>query len=251
MNYEILCKNNLVVNSKFGPIVVNKKDTIISNAIINYGYYNLGDIEDINYLINEKLKEKSKCCLYDIGANIGTYSLGFSKTFNERIFIRAFEPQKFLFDMMSQTFTLNKLSNIKSYRMAVSKKDEEVKVKLPNYNKANNLGAFKIKNQDNNIDYSSNYDYIKTTTIDKFDEEIDFIKIDVEGMEEDVLIGAKKTIALSRPICFIELTHSNEDYIYNIFKELDYNILKKRNDGFFIPKDSKILIPPNKLKKIN
>ena len=40
MNYEILCKNNLVVNSKFGPIVVNKKDTIISNAIINYGYYN-------------------------------------------------------------------------------------------------------------------------------------------------------------------------------------------------------------------
>ncbi len=78
-----------------------------------------------------------------------------------------------------------------------------------------------------------------------------FIKIDVEGFEYQVLLGAKKLIAVCKTIFMIEVTMNHKE-IYNIFKEHHYNILNdklenisldefvadKYSNRFFVPINS-------------
>ena len=52
---------------------------------------------------------------------------------------------------------------------------------------------------------------IKVRTLDSYDIRADFIKIDVEGSEIEVLLGAMKTIRKSRPVIMVECTGTYRD----------------------------------------
>ena len=172
---------NIIVNSKFGPIVINKNDTLIGQAIQKRGTYNIGDINDLSILIHYELRNKNKIFFYDIGANVGFYTLGFAKIFKEKIFIRSFESQKELNKMILKTISLNNLSNVSCHHNAVSDVNfKKLKTQLPDYNKKNNFGGIRVKNLNKKIHYTLDYDFVESITIDSFKEKIDFIKIDVE-----------------------------------------------------------------------
>ena len=53
---------------------------------------------------------------------------------------------------------------------------------------------------------------------------VDFIKIDVEGMEEDVLNGARKVIEKNQPIMLIEHIKSNKDFLQKFLNNFDYKL---------------------------
>jgi hypothetical protein len=60
--------------------------------------------------------------------------------------------------------------------------------------------------------------------LDEFvDQEIDFIKIDVEGAEVDVIRGAKQLIHTRKPMLVIEL-HNTEDEVREAMSEFDYDL---------------------------
>lgn len=64
--------------------------------------------------------------------------------------------------------------------------------------------------------------YIK---LDDFDfKRLDFIKIDVEGMEKEVLLGTIKHIQAFKPILQIEIIKSNHEEIIHILQDFDYEI---------------------------
>ena len=53
---------------------------------------------------------------------------------------------------------------------------------------------------------------------------LDFMKIDVEGMEEDVLEGAKYAISKFKPIMIIEIIKSNKDNLLSFLEPMGYFI---------------------------
>jgi len=57
-------------------------------------------------------------------------------------------------------------------------------------------------------------------------ERLDFIKIDVEGMEIEVLKGAEKTIKRNYPQMLIEIIKSDKDKICEILYNLGYKLYK-------------------------
>ena len=58
---------------------------------------------------------------------------------------------------------------------------------------------------------------------------IDFIKIDVEKMEIDVLQGARGIIATYRPDIFIEIMNENISEFQNFLKKIGYSVKKQFN----------------------
>ena len=76
------------------------------------------------------------------------------------------------------------------------------------------------------------------TTIDEFfkNDNIDFIKMDIEGAELQALKGGINTIQRNRPILSICIYHSPEDfvsipiYLYNILENYSYSILHHTNE---------------------
>ena len=93
--------------------------------------------------------------------------------------------------MLNQSIEINKINNIKVYNNAVSDKDDKIiRIRLPDYSKSNNFGGLElIKPYQNSDNFNMHKDIIEILKykIDNFKEEVDFIKIDVEGMENFVL----------------------------------------------------------------
>ena len=67
---------------------------------------------------------------------------------------------------------------------------------------------------------------VETRTLDSYNlPKVDFIKIDVEGWEEQVLEGGMKTILKYRPIMYIEIWKKNYTYISDIlWRKMGYKI---------------------------
>ena len=239
-------KNLKTVETQFGKIIININDQFIGKSFLNKKYWGLQDIEVISKMIEFKCKKKNRIVFYDVGANIGTHSIALSNIFKNKIVIKAFEAQSNIYEMFNQTIKINNLDNIKLYHNAVSdKNDEIIRVNLPDYSKNNNFGGLELfkpsQNSDNNqMKKSGIFEDIKTIKLDIFDEEVDFIKIDVEGMENLVLEGSKKLIVNHRPLLFMELLKSKLDEITEFFKDKDYTIYIKGMDAFIIPVESKI-----------
>ncbi len=91
------------------------------------------------------------------------------------------------------------------------------------------------------MSYSEKGD-IKIYALDELEilEKIDFVKIDVEGFEEEVISGGRKKIQKDKPVIFIEIFSSNFKKINGFMEEIGY-ILKEnlgRDNYIYVNKDT-------------
>lgn len=231
--------HNAIINSDYGPIIINVNDSGVGKSICQSGYWANDDIEIIKTLIQFLLEKKEIITFYDVGANIGTHSLALSKTFKDRIKIRAFEAQRQIFNMMCGTIAINGLSNIHCYNVAVSNKSGEiVNISLPDYANSNNFGGLELISplrSDNQNMIKNDCEEISTITLDYFNEAVDFIKMDIEGMEDKAFVGAMSIMEKHKPICFVEILKTDINYLVELFKNLGYLGFQKNADLIAIP----------------
>ena len=240
-----MSNSNVLISSDYGPIIINLNDTVIGKHISNHGFWAKDDIELIKQLINFLLTKKDIVTFYDVGANIGTHSLSVGKTFKEKIKIRAFEAQREIFNMLCGTVALNGLSNIYCHNLAVSDQAGKIKIPRPNYNEINNFGGLELikpLRSDNESMVIDDFEEVTKVILDNFDETVDFIKMDIEGMEDKAFTGAKLILKNYRPICFVEILKTDVDFLLNIFKEEKYFGFQKNADLILIPSEYQIQI---------
>ena len=237
---------NALIGSDYGPIIINVNDSVIGKYISQTGYWAKDDIELIKQLLNFLLEKKDSVVFYDVGANIGTHSLALGKTYGEKIKIRAFEAQRQIYNMMCGTIALNGLNNIYCHNLAVSDEaDQLIQVALPNYGDSNNFGGLELVTalrSDNQEMVKVNYELIKTATLDSFCENVDFIKMDIEGMEDRAFMGAGSIFEKNKPICFVEILKTDIDFLIRFFRDRGYFGFQKAADLIAIPSEYQIQI---------
>jgi FkbM family methyltransferase len=140
----------------------------------------------------------------DIGANIGTHSVAFARFFAS---VHAFEPNPTLWPNIERHISINGLSNVKVHKLGLGEKDET----LPFYiTERDNLGLGTATTdqeydvplkQVGTIEVANSDAYLAAQAIGP----IDFVKIDVQGMEEAVLRGLTKTLQAHQPFVWIEI----------------------------------------------
>ena len=130
--------------------------------------------------------------IFDVGANIGQSARVFSDHFaNSKIF--SFEPINSTFEELKKN--TKHIKNIECHKIAFGEEVKTVEVKLHDYPSLNTLNLSIM-----NDSPSAKVEKITTSTIDAFMQEnkkienIDLLKIDVEGFEIPVLSGAIKSI---------------------------------------------------------
>lgn len=245
-------KNLVKINTKYGKLYLLKNDEFITNTFLKGKYWAEYEIKIIEDLLN--FKNINKLIYFDVGANIGSHALALSKIFKKRIDIYCFEAQNFISKILEANINENNLYNVKNFNCAVSDDYELIKIKVPNYNKINNFGSLELrlpKYSDNDkIIFSDTFESIKSIKLDDFKNiKVDFIKIDVEGMEHFVINGGKELIKSHRPFLFMELVKTETETILNFFKEIDYSAYQiNTENGLFIPNELKV--PIKNLKKL-
>jgi FkbM family methyltransferase len=176
------------------------------NSYIDWNVYFFGAYEHETLKLFEYILSKINCrTVLDIGANVGHHSLfisGFAKQ------VICLEPFPIFFKLIEEKISINCIENIVAYNIGLSNKNEELLYYSPSENQSNKgTGSF-IKDYNTGISPSimlmltSGDEFVKDYKI----EDIDFIKIDVEGFEKEVLEGISMLINKNSPIIFMEFS---------------------------------------------
>ncbi len=158
-----------------GTLYIGEKDT----AGYSFIPYEVFERE----VMRKNIKEGD--IIIDIGANVGFYTLLFSKWVGEKGMVYAFEPEKTNFKILKHNVETNRCSNVVCFNLATSDIKEYKELFI-----SDKLGEHSFASKTRTIQIC------KTDTIDNLfrNKRIDFIKMDIEGWEYFALKGMKKTI---------------------------------------------------------
>lgn len=185
---------------------VDKTNFIIKrgeHAMTGNLYCGLLEYEDMSFVLHS-LKETDN--FYDIGANVGSYTLLASGVKRCKSF--CFEPIQSTFERLINNVNLNKIQHLVDARnIGIGDRNERISF-------TNDLNTTNRVCKDSSIDNTENVDVIRLD--DNFKPSIPSIaKIDVEGFEDFVLKGGKNFFSSSNTIALIiELNGSGK--IFNI-----------------------------------
>lgn len=152
----------------------------------------------------EFLKNKD---IIDAGAYTGDSSIPLANLTSRNVY--SFEPFKESYEKLVQNIKLNDITNIIPVQLSLSDKIGEMEL----YLSGDNFQG--ITSNSNRRNYDKKFT-IHSTTIDSYVEENDLnvglIKVDVEGEEKNLLKGAINTIKSQKPILFLSIYHSVNDF---------------------------------------
>ena len=191
----------------------------------------------------------NKKVFYDIGSNVGLYSIYYSKKFNSSTF--SFEPSFKNLEILSRNIQLNSLSKlITIIPNAVSSKNKVSKFYQLNFTQGFSGATFDnkkvekqmmnfLKKEFNPIEYFTlgiNLDYlIKSKIFPK----PDLIKIDVDGAELDVILAIKKILNKKRKLSLlIEIDNRIKKNIkvHKLIKSLGFKLQSTKGSNYIYNK---------------
>jgi FkbM family methyltransferase len=151
--------------------------------------------------------------VWDIGANIGIYSIYAAKAKNARVF--AFEPSVFNLEFLAKNIYINGFQEkIKIFPVALSNQTDFNLFKMNNPVWGGALSAFGVDYDQSGAEFNTSFEYsVAGLSVDKAMEVFKIpqpkhIKIDVDGIEHLILAGAQKTLEQVNSV----LVEINEDF---------------------------------------
>jgi FkbM family methyltransferase len=176
---------------RHGTMMYLRQDRYVGRSFTEYGEYSEGEVD-----IFRQCLQPGDVAL-DIGANFGSHTLPMARLVGPGGKVFAFEPQRILFQILCGNVALNELPNVHALPVALGRAAGSAKVPALDYRGANNFGGISLGGGQGEDVPVVTLDQLAVTAAK-------LIKIDVEGMELDVLAGAKATLARRRPILYVE-----------------------------------------------
>lgn len=217
-----------------------KKVVTISHDSASY-IYNSPEWDDLNEVCDDSLSgwepesrrifrriARDVDCILDIGAYTGVYSIEAAIS-NPRARVIAVEPNSKVLPTLSLNIACNDLGKqIEIWNYPLSNRSERAHLHTTNGNWGNSMTSLRESGGlENKIE-------VETRTLDSHGESLapGLVKIDVEGFEPEILLGAEKIFRVSRPIILMEALSVKElDAQIRILKVFNYSYPKRIAKG--------------------
>lgn len=204
-----------------------EKDSIQRLMVYTRNFY---ERVELQYL-RENYIRKGDVCL-DIGANIGNHSIYFTKMCHASK-VYAFEPVKSTFAILKKNISLNgEDTRIEASNVGISDRTKSARIA---HFEENNIGGTQLVG-----DRDGDLRLIALDDI-QFSVNVDFVKIDVEGMEYDLLRGGRLFFEKHRPVVFIEICKRNFIKVDSLMQQYGYHLVEKR-EGNMMSADNYIYV---------
>ena len=208
------------------PIAVFGNDLIGAKVFLE-GIYENESILDLFSLLSDLDLDAAKMTIADVGANIGNHSVQYSRAFGR---VLSFEPNPRVYDLLEAN--TKRLGNVKAFPFGLGRGKSRRTIR----EKWDNLGESSAVH-DIDADHEFEMDVFALDDLSRKLGKVDVMKIDVEGMEMDVLMGARKLISKDRPVICLEQHPSEFSGEFNETESLDW--LRKRGYRMFALRDYK------------
>ena len=221
-------------NTKF---IINDRRDVIYDVLQEYSFFEKHNIQEAIKHLND-----NPGIVLDVGANIGTFCCEIAAAFPSYT-IHAFEPVPLAFSELEDNIKLNEFKNIITHNIGISDNYGLVEGQTPD--SKGSFGHITLSEKVEKLRSNSiihNKTLYEVSTLDSFNfENVSLIKIDVEGMEHEVFLGAVDTIKRCRPVIIFEAW--NRDWFYEkrnqlleFVESLDYTVTTMGDDNIAISK---------------
>jgi len=214
---------NLCHDFRYGKIIYNNLDMYVGKSLKCYGEYCQGEADLFGMLV------RPGSCVVEVGANIGSHTVHLAQLAGPNGVVWAFEPQRLVFQILASNMAINSLYNVHCEQKCVSDVPGTIKVPVFDTEQVNNWGGLPLE-------HSTEGEPVEAITLDSLNlPRCDFLKIDVEGMELQVLKGGEKLIDTFHPVIYAEA--DREDKKHDLFSWLHSHnyLIYQHNPPLFNP----------------
>ena len=181
-----------LLHTDHGHMLCDADDTYVGKALWSLGHYSGDEMMLMCQLI------EPDWVVVEAGAHIGTMTVPMARKCRMLV---AFEPQRLIFQMLCANLALNGIFNVRAFEQALGEVDGQCLVPTGG---EQNTGGVTLKGV-------TEGDPVARRAIDALGlPRLDLLKADVEGMELEVLRGARNTIAAYRPLLYLESAADHE-----------------------------------------
>lgn len=186
--------SNVVKCCRYGQMLFQPHDVYIGRSFDLYGEFSEAEVAFFRTIV------KPGQTVLDVGANIGAHTVPLAQLVGRAGRVLAFEPQRIAYYALCANVVLNNLHHVSCHHAAAGKGRQVIKVPELDYSESHNFGGVSLCGKRDG----------PTTTVPvlRIDDlkltECHLMKIDVEGMERDVLEGAVETLKRFKPILYVE-----------------------------------------------
>lgn len=181
----------------------------------------------------------------DCGANIGIHSVEWARSMHGWGTVHAFEAQEPIYYALCGNLAINNCFNVSAKLLALGAEMGTIDVPKLDYHRPGSFGSLELRLREGTEYLGQVVDYapaacntIPLVTLDSFNyERVDFLKVDVEGMEIEVLAGARELLEKHRPVLLLEYVKSDSDKILQMFRDLNYATYQLGINVLLIHKD--------------
>ena len=194
-----------------GPMLYNKYDIFIGGSLQKYGEFSILEQEIFAQVVHPG------AVVVEVGANIGAHTVELSRMAGRDGEVHAFEPQRIVFQALCANLALNQCANVYAQQSAVGDMAGTITVPSPNPSVRNNFGGVSLPS----ATFGESVPLISLDTLDL--PACHLLKVDVEGMEVEVLKGALTLIKTHRPIMYLENDRAERsEELLTLVKDLGY-----------------------------
>jgi len=224
---KLIYHDNSIYKIPFGPLRGFK---LIYKPYINFHMMlGLWELENANLLKKIMGSDffKGSIVAADVGANVGMLSLWLSKYLSEESSIYAFEPTKYVCEILKKNMNVNGVKNVQVIECACADSEGEIEFFEGSHHHTSSLiGSW----AEAGVSGAARKVVVKAVTLDAFFKDIeapDFIKMDIEGGGVYALKGAVKCFEKKRPLLFIESHTPDEDQsVSDLARTFDYELYR-------------------------
>ncbi len=174
-------------------VVLNQRDPVVSGALA-LGLYEKDEISFLSQAVQKGMK------ILDIGANVGLYTAILGKGSGDQGRVYAFEPDPENFRFLQRTIAANKLLHVHAVQAAAAAEAGKMRLFTSSENRGDNrLYGNELSDGFVDVDVIRLDDFLQGEGV----ENIDLIKIDVQGYEAEVLKGLENTVRSSQALTLL------------------------------------------------
>jgi FkbM family methyltransferase len=252
----------VLASSNHGTMIVNRLDYRMVNADRGYG---VGfqiletaafDAAEVNVAVEllalRRRHHGDGVVAIDCGANIGVHTIEWAAAMTGWGSVLSIEAQERIYYALAGNIAINNCFNAIALHAAVSSESGIMKIPNPNYLVPASFGSLELRQRANNefigqsVNYTENTVDIRTVALDEFNlPRVDFIKLDIEGMELEALEGAANMIEKSRPILLVEKIKTNAEQLGRWLEGRGYTLREAGINIIAIHSTDKVLVELN------
>ncbi len=207
----------------------------VGYQVLESGAFDPGEVSMAVSVLNLRRQYfKDGVFAIDCGANIGVHTVEWAKCMTGWGAVLAIEAQERIYYALAGNIAINNCFNAVALHAAITDKPGIIMMPQPDYLTPASFGSLELRKSSNTEFIGQPVDYsegqlrpVQGVAIDSLKvPRIDFIKMDVEGMEMEVLAGAAQSIARNKPALLIETIKVDATKLGEWLTARDYKVFQ-------------------------